>query len=424
MANNIQKYELTQNGRIYILSTHVEGDYAILKCIETSVSNPPTFIGNFSLTQLRQLSTIFNNISTIIEAQELLNQAIENQKVCVEPLGDILNIVLYLSKETESEDNFIKISLNYLDPIYNKPLIYNSFKKGPISPTRTLPTKVISTKSETVRNTVYSPIKRLPDKIVNLPPKEIITSQEIGNAISENNDNYKKYDNLNYDYQYIYNNEIYQNYNNFNLNNDTQIETGIYNGTINPVESSIVSPTEQIYQINNKNQDYNKYFNEYQTNTQTKTQYQAYNPTINTKIPFITPIEEESEIKYISHPSPKREKIHYVIPGAPSTAKFIYSSGPSHKNKDYIQQQKIIETTKTTSQHYNPIQQIPDINIYNKKINELQNETEIIKKEYESIKNEANKLSSELGGLKGQIHIILEENKILREKSVSSPNEA
>ena len=433
MENNIQKYELTQNDRIYILSTHVEGDYVILKCIETSVSNPPTFIGNFSLTQLRKLSTIFNNISTAIEAQELLNQAIEIQKVSIEPLGDILNIILYLSKETESEDYTIKIGLNCLDTIYNKPLIYHSFKQGQASPTRTLPTKVISTKTESIGKTIYSPVKRLPDTIVNLPAKETITSQEIVNTTNENTDSlnyesFQNYENIqnSQNFQNIRNNEIYQNSNIFNLDNNTQIETSKYNEIVNPVESSFVSSTEQIYQINNQNQnksqDYNHNFNDYQiNNTQMKTQYQEYDPKINNNLPFITPVEEEH---YISQHSPKREKIQYIIPETSSTCKFIYSLAPSHKNNDYLEQQKIIETTKTTTQHYNPIQQISNINIYNKKVNDLQNETNIIRKDYESMKNEANKLGCEIEGLKRQIDVIEEENKALRDKNAFMPNEA
>ena len=412
MEKHLQKYELTQNGRTYILTTEVEGEFVILKCIETSVSNPLTFIGNYSLTQLKQLSTIFNNITTVLEAQNLLNETIENQKVSVEPQGNILNIILYLSKEIESEDYSIKIGLNSLGVIYNKPLIYNSFTQGPPSPVKRLPTKVISSKSETVANSVYSPVQRLPDTHVNLPPEETKTAQEI---ITTTNDNYN-YQN----YENIQNNEIYQSYDNIDLNSGTQIGTNIniYNSTDNPIESSILSTTQ------NQNQDYNQYLNEYHTNTQNETQFQQYTSTINTDLPYISPVTEEPKIDYSSYFSPKREKIEYVIPGSPSTAQIIYSSAPSHKNSDY---QKIVETTKTTTtQHYNPIQQAQniDIDIYNKKISDLQNETNKIRTEYETIKNEANKLNGEIGGLKGQIHILLEENRILRKKSGSMPNEA
>ena len=47
MENTIQKYELDQNGKKYILSIQVEGEYLLLKCTESEILNPPLFIGNF-----------------------------------------------------------------------------------------------------------------------------------------------------------------------------------------------------------------------------------------------------------------------------------------------------------------------------------------------------------------------------------------
>ena len=108
---NIQKYELVQNGRKYILSTQVDGEFVTLNCTESEVLNPQLFIGNFTLLHLKQLNQLFNNCYTSNEAQELINQTIENQKVSVEQEGNLLNIILYLSKENESEENTITISL-------------------------------------------------------------------------------------------------------------------------------------------------------------------------------------------------------------------------------------------------------------------------------------------------------------------------
>ena len=56
MESPPQKYEIIQNGKKYILTTQISGEYIILKCIERDAINPPIFIGKFSLSQLRQLS--------------------------------------------------------------------------------------------------------------------------------------------------------------------------------------------------------------------------------------------------------------------------------------------------------------------------------------------------------------------------------
>ena len=392
MDTNIQKYELSQNGKTYILSTQIENDLVKINCIETGTSAHPVYNQKYSLNDLKGLSTIFNNISTIIEAQEIINKTIENQKVSVEPLGNILNIVLYITKEQEYDNSYsIKMGLDSKGVIYNQPLVYHSTVQGPTSPVKELPRKVILTESEGTAKEIYSPVKRLPDTHISLPPEPTITAKEI----YTNNDTYQNYQTQNYD--------------NFNINTDiveTNNNSQIIDSTTLPVSN------EQNYYYETQNQDYNNYFNEYQTSTQTETQYENYNiPT--------TISSQESNISNLPYSSPKREQIEYVIPGSPSTAQITYSSAPSHKNT-------IIETTKTTTtQEYNQVPQSQiNMSSYNQKILELQTESSQLRGEYNVLKNESNKMSGEIGQLKGQVHLLLEENKILREKNGSFPNGA
>ena len=266
------------------------------------------------------------------------------------------------------------MGLNSQGVIYNKPLVFNSVTQGPTSPTRSLPEKIISSKAETViAKSLYSPVKRLPDIHMSLPPEKTITAQPIINTTGNNQ-------NINYNY-------------------GTQYDTNIYNAdTTTNVESLTFSfnPSYQPYQT--QNQNYDEYFNQYQTNT-TETQYQEYVPT---ETPYIAPVAS----------SPQREQIEYVIPGSPSSAQITYSSAPSHH-------QQIVETTTTTTTHPSI-----DMSLYDQKINDLQKETNSIRAEYNLMKSEANKLNGEIGQLKGQVHILLEENRILRQKSVAIPNES
>ena len=126
MEINSQRYELAQNGRKYILTTEIHGDYVRLTCVETGVHNPLVYLGEFSLVQLRQFCSVFNSMTVITQAQELLNKTIESQKVSVEPKGDFLNIVLYLTSESEEEDSFsLKMGVNNPQNLnYNQPVVY------------------------------------------------------------------------------------------------------------------------------------------------------------------------------------------------------------------------------------------------------------------------------------------------------------
>ena len=120
--------------------------------------------------------------------------------------------------------------------------------------------------------------------------------------------------------------------------------------------------------------------------------------------------------------SPQREQIQYTITNTESKPEITYTSIPSNKNPETLQHHQIIEktTTTTTQQYNNPtqIQQVPsvDMTIYNEKITYLQNEINKIRGEYDILKNEASKLNGEVGALRSQIQILIDENKILREK--------
>ena len=231
---NIQKYELSQNGRRYILATEVKDQAVKLTCYETEVPNPRYFVGKYTLEQLRQLSSIFESMSSIVEAQDLLNRTVEKQKVSVEPLGNLINIIMYLSKESETDESFfIKMGLSSKGVIYNQPLVFHSVVQGPSSPTKHLPPKVYSTKSESVEKTVYSPIQKLPEVHVTLPPEKTITAKEIYDNtksypnLQKNDEKYKSFSQEILENVENYKNEgtvdSYQNL--FNLDSNKNVET-------------------------------------------------------------------------------------------------------------------------------------------------------------------------------------------------------
>ena len=394
----MQKYELSQNNRHYILTTEVEGEYVKVACVETGISNPPIFFGEFSLSYLKQLSAMFNTISTIYQAQEILNQTIETQKVTIEHQGNIINITLYITSESESEDSSaVKIGemnnqyQGIQGQIFTQPIEYNTLE---------------NLKTETV----YSQDQGFVG--TNIAPVETTTTQT-QEVYTTSNENYQNY----------YSSDL-------NINTDNQLQTIEESKSTNvqtltlPLSTTETETNIEYQTTQTDNQDYNHYLTgyQYQTEAQTETQYeqQYIQPTI-TEVPYIPPTIEQPKIEYTST---QNEQIQYEIPNA----QINYPTIEVNQIPGIQQQQKIVETTTTTTtEQYNhpaqPTQNI-DMTFYNEKITQLQNETNRIRGEYDILKNEANKLSGEVSQLRSQITTLLEENKVLRQRNGSMTNES
>ena len=250
METHTQNFQLSQNGRNYILTTEVIGDCVKMTCVEQGISNPAIYFGEFTLTYLRQLSVIFNSISTILQAQEILNQTIETQKVTVEHKGNIINIILYLERETESE-NLVEV-------------------------------KVEGNNAQQEAAYYSQPVEYKVEENVNISPIETTTTQEV---YTTSNENYQNYDN-------------YQNYQNY----ETQVET-----TLNPEAQTVTLPltparyetTNVEFQTQVENVDLNQY---YDSNAY---QYQAEAHTEATQ-------QYTTQEPQITYESPKNEEIKYV----------------------------------------------------------------------------------------------------------------
>ena len=104
MDINCHKYKIEQDGIAYILSSEIYKEYVRLTCDEINKDNPQNYIGDFSLNNLRIQSQYFNNVSTIREAQEIINKIIEDQKISIESHGNYINIFLFLTDGNENEN--------------------------------------------------------------------------------------------------------------------------------------------------------------------------------------------------------------------------------------------------------------------------------------------------------------------------------
>ena len=81
MESKIKKYELNQNGKKYILSIQIYEEKLRFACIEYYQEKQAIFIGEFTLTSLMGISSIFSDLTEISKALEIFDSLILNQKV-------------------------------------------------------------------------------------------------------------------------------------------------------------------------------------------------------------------------------------------------------------------------------------------------------------------------------------------------------
>ena len=214
MSTSIQKFQLSQGGKNYILTTQIEGDSIKITCVESMVPNSPIYLGQFTLYQLCQLSKMFNTMTSISQALEFLNQSIESQKVSVESQGNLINIILFFQREAETQNI---VSTNYKSEAINyntQPIVYNTVEQQ--SNYVELPV----TTTETTQNVT--------ETVNNIPETTNYEIAQDNNIYTTTTDN-QTYETT-YDYSNNYNNyNDYQTYENvdINTNTDTNINYGI-----------------------------------------------------------------------------------------------------------------------------------------------------------------------------------------------------
>ena len=233
MSSNVQKFQLTQSGINYILTSQIESDSIKLTCIKSDDPNSPLYIGRFSLIQLKQLSKLFNTMTTIYEAQEFLNQSLENQKVNVKLDGILMSITLYFQREVQTE-NVISTTTDYNSQAQTvnyetQPVVYNTVEESQNYYNIPLTT---NTTTETVENTVnYIPeitnYEIAQDNNIYTTTTETPTYENYDYSATNNYENYQTYDNTNINYNYDTNIDTNINTNatyDFNLNNAVQVQ--------------------------------------------------------------------------------------------------------------------------------------------------------------------------------------------------------
>ena len=195
MDKNVQRYQLIQDEKQYILTSGIHKGKVRLACVESNVNNPPVFIGDFPLDYLKEMSSIFNSAFTIEEAQNIINKTIEAQQISIDSKGQYINILLYLVNKNQNDYFSLQClpSSDYpVEVFYASPIrLPNKYIKLPTINTR-LPTVHLSeviynNKPNNYNRINYStPNRRVDELSLSLTPNNNIIHHQTMRLLSNN----------------------------------------------------------------------------------------------------------------------------------------------------------------------------------------------------------------------------------------------
>ena len=174
MDNNIQKYQIMQSGKTYILTSEIKDDFLRLTFVEVNVNKPQVFIGDYDLDYLRQLNPLFNSVSTIQQAQNIINNTIEDQKLKVENKIDSIYIYLYIANQGQSQAQINPLVLKPQYEITYSPVRYLPVRKVYLPEVKIKrPTIYIQENNDSQQNIPYSTQSGKTEKLtLTLTPKK------------------------------------------------------------------------------------------------------------------------------------------------------------------------------------------------------------------------------------------------------------
>jgi hypothetical protein len=197
MDKNMQRYQLSQDEKQYILTSAIHKGKVRLTCYEVNSksNNPSVFVGDFSLNDLKAMSSLFYTAPNIEGAQNIINKTIEDQQVSIDSNGQYINILLYLDNENQNDYFSLKClpSSDYQgEIIYTSPIrLPTKHIKLPTINTR-LPTVhlnevIYNNKPNNYNKIIYStPNRRIDDLGLSLTPTSNIIHQQTMRPLNNN----------------------------------------------------------------------------------------------------------------------------------------------------------------------------------------------------------------------------------------------
>ena len=107
-----QRYQVTQDGKDYILSTNIINNKIRIECQDNNINPPQRYSRDYSLLDLTSFSEIFTLIHSTTEAQNELDNAIERQQVRISKQGDnIMEIIFNVQVDAYSQELTFQLPL-------------------------------------------------------------------------------------------------------------------------------------------------------------------------------------------------------------------------------------------------------------------------------------------------------------------------
>ena len=117
METNSNSYRLDQGDKIYIFQTSIVGNMFRMSCQNSDDINNKKFTKDFTMEQFSGINKIFASIQTPLQASEIVDHILSQQKVGVVEENNIIKIIFYISDkgtkdkiEIELNDNFSSYS--------------------------------------------------------------------------------------------------------------------------------------------------------------------------------------------------------------------------------------------------------------------------------------------------------------------------
>ena len=361
METNINLYNLSQEGKQYLLKSSLIGNRLRLSC-KSQANQKIKFTREFTMDELKTLDKIFSPITTPFEALQYFDTMMKNQKVSVSESFDVINIKFYLKSEEDSYQTEIPLSEEFYTSTTTDENVTTNFDLNAFQ-------NLDNVNADTGFNTYDANINTQTENVnvdITYGTPEIINTTSYENVSSDN---------------YLQNIEA-----SATTTNDVVVDTGIDLNNYTNYNTTEVQDITNQYQENtdiNTNTnitDYNTYnYNEYQSTsepvsipqennqqiyeTSNLDQYNQYTTTENVQqetyntVPFITPVEDTSLNQYIQNTA----------------------------------------TTTTT---------ITNTTIPDDRINKLEGDTNILKNEQQDLQSQIKKLNEQLNEYQMKISLI------------------
>ena len=305
METNINLYNLSQEGKQYLLKSSLIGNRLRLSC-KSQANQKIKFTREFTMDELKTLDKIFSQITTPFEALQCFDTMMKNQKVSVSESFDVINIKFYVKSEEDSYQTEIPLSEEFYTSTTTDENVTTNFDLNAFQ-------NLDNVNADTCFNTYDANINTQTENVnvdITYGTPEIINTTSYENVSSDN---------------YLQNIEA-----SATTTNDVVVDTGIDLNNYTNYNTTEVQDITNQYQENtdiNTNTnitDYNTYnYNEYQSTsepvnipqennqqiyeTSNIDQYNQYTTTENVQqetyntVPFITPVEDTSLNQYIQN---------------------------------------------------------------------------------------------------------------------------